>query len=377
MRAGGAALAAALACTLAVPPGQAAAQGTASGRVVRPDGTGTAAMPGLRVVLHRVGNDAQGPLDSTLADRQGRFNFRFRADSGTVYLLSARYRGIEYFSQPVPASAAAADTGLTLFVYDTSSTAPVTLAARHVIIPRAGEDGGREVLELLVLRNEGQRARVARDTLSSSWSMPLPPGSDGLEAGESDVSSDAIGRRNDSLLLAAPIGPGEKQLTLSYHLPGAMRVVAVPVGEGAAALNVLIEDPGAVVTGPGLARADTQVVLGRTFRRWTGSVPGDGVVRITLPGIAGTPAWLLPLLVGIVAVALGVVLRRVFRAPLVAAPSAIPVREALLHRLAVLDAEYAGREQETTPEEWRRYQDERARLKGELEAALAAGRAPL
>jgi hypothetical protein len=43
----------------------------------------------------------QGPIDSTTADAAGRFHFRFPADSGSVYLLSARYREIEYFSTPV------------------------------------------------------------------------------------------------------------------------------------------------------------------------------------------------------------------------------------------------------------------------------------
>ncbi|HYC31562.1 MAG TPA: hypothetical protein VEB59_04690 [Gemmatimonadales bacterium] len=379
-RLGGRGLAAALALGLAIPSaGRAQAQGTASGRVLRPGVADTMAVPGVRVVLHRVRSDAQGPLDSTVSGPSGGFRFRFLTDSGAVYLLSARYHGIEYFSPPVPA-AATTDTALRLFVYDTSSTAPVAIGARHVIVPRAGEDGGREVLELIVLRNESHLARVAPDSLGSSWSMPLPPGSEGLEAGESDVSSDAIGRRGDSLLVAAPIAPGEKQLTVSYHLPAGMRAVAVPAGAAGGSMNVLIEDRGASVAGPGLARADSQVVLGRTFSRWAGEVPAGALVRVTLPGLHTQPWWLLPGLVAAVAIGLAIAGWRVARSG--AGPPAAPVapagvveREALLHRVARLDAEYAGRQGEVPDDEWRRYVDDRARLKQELEAALAAGRA--
>ena len=55
----------------------------------------------VRVVLHRVGQRVQGPLDSTRTDAQGRFRFTFQPDTTVLYLLSARYRGIEYFSAPL------------------------------------------------------------------------------------------------------------------------------------------------------------------------------------------------------------------------------------------------------------------------------------
>jgi hypothetical protein len=212
--------------------------------------------------------------------------------------------------------------------------------------------------------------------------MPLPPGSEGLEAGESDVSSDALTRRGDSLHLAAPIGPGDKQLTLSYGLPAGMSDVAVPVGSAGGAVNVLVEEPGATVTGPGLAPADSQVVLGRTFRRWTGEVPAGALVKVTLPRPPGNPRWLLALLVGGVAGGLGLAALWLLRsgsrrAPPASAPlPSASEREALLHRLARLDADFAGREAEVGEAEWSAYQTERAQLKAELEAALAAGRAP-
>lgn len=393
-RGSGAGLAATVVCALALasssgpvtaqgPSARAVAPGVVAGRVVRPGAADTAAVSGVRIVLHRVGSDVQGPIDSMVSGAGGRYRFRFSADTGTVYLLSARYRGIEYFSQPVPGAAAQAGADLDLPVFDTSSTAPVGLAARHVIIPRPGEDGGREVLELIVLRNAGHLARVAPDSVSDSWSLPLPPGSEGLEVGDSDVSSEAVTRRGDSLHLVATIGPGEKQLTLTYHLPPGMSDLAVPVGAAAGTMNVLVEEAGASVTGPGLAPADTQVVLGRTFRRWTGEVPAGGLLRVRLPAPPRNPGRLLALLVGGLALALGLAAWRLRRGPRhPPAPSAAgppppgpPSDGALLHRLARLDADYAGREAEVPAEEWTGYLAERARLKAQLEAALAADRA--
>ena len=63
-------------------PDQAAAQARAGGVVVRAEGPDSVPVPGVRVVLHRVGQMEQGPVDSTPADARGRFRFRFRADSG-------------------------------------------------------------------------------------------------------------------------------------------------------------------------------------------------------------------------------------------------------------------------------------------------------
>ena len=354
------------------------AQATAAGRVLRPAGADTVGEAGVRVVLHRVGADRQGPLDSVLSGPAGRFRFHFRSDSGTLYLLSARYRGIEYFSPPIAGERGRPDTGIALLVYDTSSTAPLEIAARHVIVPRAGEDGGREVIDFVILRNPGRVARVAPDTLGASWSLPLPPGSDGLEVGESDVSSESVTRRGDTMFVAAPLGPGEKQLSLSYHLPPAMSAVAVPLGaEPVGALNILVEDAGARVAGPGIAPADTQVVLGRTFRRWTGSAPAGGLVRVYLPTPGRTPTGVLALLVGGVALALGAAAWRARRArPRARPPATAAHREVVLRRLAQLDASYAGRQGEVPAEEWRRYVEERAGLKAELERELAADVAP-
>ncbi|MBA3554239.1 MAG: hypothetical protein H0W29_05730 [Gemmatimonadales bacterium] len=358
----------------AVPPYRLSAQATAAGRVIRPDAADSTPVPGVRVLLHRVGAEAQGPVDSTLSAAGGRFRFRFAADSGALYLLSARYGGLEYFSPPVRLDPAKTDTAIRVVVHDTSSTTPVGLSARHLVIPRPGEDGTREVLDLIVLLNDSRLARVAPDTLGASWSAPLPAASEGLDVGESDVSPDAIERRGDSVFLAAPIAPGEKQISLQYHLPGDRSEAEFPLGREGGTVNVLLEEPGATARAKGLALADTQVIGGRSFRRWTGELPAGAVIRVRLPGAARTPLDLLGALVAAAVVALAAATWRILaRRPVSAGgPAALGYPGRLLDQVAELDARYLGRETEVESAEWSRYQGDRARLKAELEAMLAA-----
>jgi hypothetical protein len=356
-----------------VAPAQTPARPTlAEGWVLVPGERDTTRLAGARVVLHRVGRELQGAVDSTVADVRGRFRFRFRADTTAIYLLSARYGGIEYFSSPVHTNPARPDTAIALLVYDTSSTAPVSLEARHIVVPGPGEDGSRAVLDLIVLLNQGLRARVAPDSLQASWSTPLPPASTGLEVGESDVSPDAVRRQHDSVLVTAPIAPGQKQLSLQYLIPKGHSTIEFPVGAGGGRLNVLVEERGAKVSGGTLALADSQVIEGHGFHRWTGEVPAGGSVRVILPALPRTPVAVLAGLVAAVGLVLALAAWRILRpghqGP---APAPPPAPDPVLEAIATLDARYAGKESETPVDEWQQYQAERARLKAELASSLA------
>jgi len=134
---------------------------------------------------------------------------------------------------------------------------------------------------------------------------------------------------------------------------------------------VLVEERDVRVSGGTLALADSQVIEGRSFRRWTGKVPAGGAVMLVVGrgGIVATSRRVLVPLVGAVALALALgawrLLRRASR------PPARASADRLLDAIAALDARYAGREAETPAEEWRRYEAERARLKADAEAALA------
>jgi hypothetical protein len=363
--------------TLASAPLGAQQLSTGGGHVVIPRAADTVPLPHARLVLHRVGRDAQGPIDSMVADRSGGFRFRFKADTSAIYLLSSRYDGIEYFSQPVHTNPARPDTAITLQVYDTSSTTPIAIEARHIVVPRPGADGSRPVLDLIVLRNDGLRARVAPDSAHPTWSLTLPPGSGEMQLGEGDVSPDAVVRVGDTVRVLAPLAPGQKQLSITYATVAVDGRLVFPVGPAETPLNLLVEEPGARVSGGPLALADTQVIEGRTFRRYSGRVPAGRSVTLTVPvGPAAAARRVLLGLVAGLALALGAaavwLVRRPRRPP--AGPTAARSDETgrLLDAIAVLDARYAGREAELPPDEWQRYIDERAELKARLERALAA-----
>jgi hypothetical protein len=343
------------------------AQVRATGRVLNADSVPVADIP---VVLHRIGRPAPGPVDSSHSDRVGRFHFVFKPDTSALYLASARYAGIEYFSPPLSTNPRRPDTALTLMVYDTSSAAPVELEARHLVVTRPNEDGSRSILDLIILDNPGRLTRIARDSLRPSLHLPLPHGTAGLEVGEGDLSSAALARDGDSLLVSGAIAPGEKQLTVQYQASSTAAVITLPVQRSGTTFNVLAEEAGIRVTGAGLTLADSQVIQGRSFHRWTGKPPAASVIRITLPGRRPTPKWLLLALVGLLGLGLGgaglyLVLHRPRRVP-------VPPPDALVAAIAALDARYRGKQDETAEAEWMSYQAERARLKAELEASLAA-----
>jgi hypothetical protein len=266
-----------------------------SGQVLKAD---SSAVGGVRVVLHRVGRTRQGPIDSTRSDRQGRFQFSYRPDTAAFYLASGRYAGIEYFSSPLPTNPERRDTSVRLMVYDTSSAAPIELEARHLVLTRPGEEGSRGLLDLIILRNPGRLTRVAPDSLQGTWSLLLPHGSSGLQVRESDISAEALKRTGDTLTISAALAPGEKQLTLEYQVPLAQQSIELRLQRAGFPLNVMVEEPGVKVEGPGLAPADSQVIQNRSFRRWSGTVTRAGVLRLTLPGNHATPRWLLVTLVG-------------------------------------------------------------------------------
>src|SRR5947209_3164073 len=75
----------------------------AEGKVEKPGNRRMDAVSGVRVTLHRVGPDAQGPIDSVVTDRNGRYAFRYlrTGSPDAVYFLSASHDGIAYFSNPL------------------------------------------------------------------------------------------------------------------------------------------------------------------------------------------------------------------------------------------------------------------------------------
>jgi hypothetical protein len=260
-----------------------------TGKVVRTVGADTIAASGAIVVLHQVSDESQGPIDSIISNQDGEFRFTVVPDTTAVLLVSARWAGIEYFAPPPDG------TPSLIVVSDTSSSVPVTIAARHIIVGGPAPDGTRDVVDLLVIRNSSRFTHVAADSASPTAWVLVPALAANLQLGDADFALDAFDRHGDTLMLNAPIPPGDRQFFLQYQLaPGTTRFV-VPMVPGVDTLTVLAEESDLRAT-PAFTRIDVQEVEGREFTRWaTGR--SQGQIELSLPGRTEAPRWLLAAMV--------------------------------------------------------------------------------
>jgi len=351
----------------------AAAQGPIqlAGKVVRVAGSDSVVISGVPVSAHRIGKALQGVVDSAKTGAAGTFRFRLPGDTSAIYLVSARFGGVEYFSEPIRAPGA---TGLVIVVSDTSSAAPVRLSARHVIVSRPDPTGARAILDLFTLANASTLTRVSPDTTVPSWRVVLPAGALEPAVEEGDVSAAAVAFHGDTLLLFAPVAPGVKRMMLSYRLP-----VAASRAEWTApadSFDLLVEEGSATVSGAGLEPAPPVTLMERELRRWSATPPTGpvGEVRFASPaGSARGPLWALVGIVAVIVVGGGALVLR--RRPREAPRRAVPPGD-LIGQLARLDAEFAGRQGEVPTAAWEAYQAERSRLKQAAESAALARRRP-
>lgn len=340
-------------------------------------GADTLAVSGARVVLHGVGRQAQGPLDSTRAGPDGGFRFAFASQAQTVYILSARHAGIEYFSEPI-GTTSPGPARVRIVVSDTSSGAPVGLAARYFLVGVTDAASERSVIDVLVLENASGRTRVSADSSRPTWAMSgLPDATTAVEDG-TEFSVGAVRVRNDSVLVFAPIPPGRRQVVLSHTLAVGAASLRVPIPVEVPELSVLGEEPGLRVEGPGIAAMPAGQLEGQAIMQWSGRVDAGGslTLRFARPDRPG-PGTLAGL-VALIAAGFSVAAWRALRRPPAPAPASptgsVPSPDgaaALLDALARLDARHKDHPGRMTATEWSDYQAERARLKARLASALA------
>lgn len=278
-------------------------------------------VPGARVVLHRVSAESQGALDSMRTGAGGRFRFLTPRDTTGLYLVSARHGGIEFFSDPVRLPVSGTPGQVALLVSDTSSAQPVELAARYVVIGAPDAERRRTVIDLFVIENPGILVRVGADSLSPTWSAVLPAGgSHRVPEVGSEISAQAVAFAGDTVRVFAPLSPGQRQLLVEHTIPADLTRLILPVGPKAVAVQVVTEEPGAVVEGGDIVRAESQMMDDRPLERWTGIPAAGSVVEVRFPAPPadeGTVALLLAAVVaiGLVAGALLALRRRSLAAP--------------------------------------------------------------
>lgn len=222
-------------------------------------------------------------IDSTYTDRAGRYRFFVaEPDTAAEYFVSVEHADIGYFSGVLSVATRGSGSVSPIVVYDTSYASPrISLRERHVIVRSAEEDGTRQLLELITLRNGGHLTRIAADTANPVWQGSLPAGAFGLTVGESEVGRGAVYRRGPALAVAAPIPPGDKRLLISYIVPSPGGAIDVPVDQATARLTVSLEDTSGTVEGGGLALYGIETVGDAYFKRYDAmGVPASTMVYV-------------------------------------------------------------------------------------------------
>ena len=372
-----------VACGLAIAVGSVDAQGGGVARSIEGDvllargGGRTEAVVGAWVILHRVGADGAGPLDSMRTRPDGSYRFRYRptGDTTAIYFVSTLRGGVAYFTAPsreASVSGGAAD----LMVFDTTSAPlPLTLRGRHLIVtaPDSASARKRTVLEVYELSNDSPRTRVPGASERFTVEVPLPSGVDSVSGGQGDVSPEAMRVEAGRLRVYAPIAPGLKQFSFFYELP-VDAPLAYPIDESVPVLEVLVEDARGTASGAALLEVSPVEVEGRPFKRFLAQdVVAPAVVYITAPGSQADARGLRVMLI-ITAIgatmlfALGALFLR--RGPGALARRRSRDPESLAREIVALDARFAALAAPSAPQRNTHFL-ERARLKGQLNALLA------
>lgn len=360
------------------------------GRVVRPDSMDTSqvsGVPGIWVTLHRVGSDTAGPLDSMRTQAGGRYEFRYRhkGRADAIYFVSASYASIAYFSLPLLTPRVTGDSA-EIIVYDTTSRSfPLTIRGRHVIVSAPNVDGSHDVVEVYEITNDSGITAISRDDAHPTWTALLPPGAIGFSVGQSDISPRAVRASGGRVEVVAPMAPGLKQLSFSYRVPAKDFPLAIPMTRPVGVLEVLAEDPRAVVSGPKLKPAEAVTIEGRKFARYLGEdEPANAVLKVESPTVATAShqqrylAILAIVLAALMLGALGIGLmrRRVPPPLIVGQPAPLVVgddAERLAREIASLDSEFEL-EQHPSSDARAAYEQRRDALKQSLARALDARR---
>lgn len=378
---------------------QASAMRSVDGRVVRPmavggDTTGMGPAAGAWVVLHRVGREAAGPVDSARSSRTGQYNIRWRAQASdsAVYFASVTWNGIAYFSSPLRQTVNTGDDAR-IVVFDTTSVPhPMSLKGRHLIVGMPDSLNMRTIIEVFELQNDSLTTVVSLDAAvpTPTWSIAVPSAARDVHATQGDVPDEAMTHTTGRVSVFAPIAPGLKQVAFTYKLHSDDFPLQYRAEYGAVVFEVLLEEPEARVFGDGFQEVDAVTLENRRFKRYLSQDVSDGS-PITVEVPSGTPKNKVYGIGALVAVGFLLLLfltrsmqRRANKhvGTDVSAPSlrvnakstgpAVPLHDRLAQEIVALDTVYA-RQKSPSASVTKAYEQRRAELKDALAEALASG----
>ena len=353
------------------------------GRVVRGTRRGESPVAHQWTVLHRVGPDRAGPLDSTRTNANGDFSFRYRptGDSTAVYFVSTSYGGVAYFTAPLRGTVVRGDDAQ-LTVFDTTSgPVAIKIGGRHLVVGTPQPDGRRPIGEVYDLENDSTVTAIARDSLTPVWSTHIPDAAIGFQLNRGgDLAPGAVSLHGTNVGLFAPLSPGIRQLAFTYDLPASAFPLSLPIDRPTGVLEVLVQEPQAHVTGLRFRELAPVSTEGRTFRRMLAQdVAANTVLQVEVPRVVTASRERVYQGVGI-ALSLAMVAALVFslrrarpRRVVVASARAERTWQVLAREIAELDQDFertAGADETARAS----YAERRASLKAQLADALAAER---
>lgn len=353
------------------------------GRVTKGAREGMKPVPQQWVLLHRVGNDRQGPLDSIRTGADGMYHFRYRmsGDTTALYFVSTTYDGVAYFTSPLRSEVVGGDDAA-LVVFDTTSgPIPIHTAGRHFIVGSPNPDGNRPIGEVFDLENDSTMTVVARGGTVPVWTTHIPANAVNFQLNQrGDLTNDAIKRDGAVVGLLVPISPGIRQIAFTYELPQKAFPLTVPLEQQTGVFELLVQEPTAHVAGIPMRETPAQAVEGRTFRRFLAQdLAASSVLRVDVPRTIGAERekvyiGVASVMLAGMAAALVLTARRSFSGARRArtTPPVERKSEALLRAIATLDAEH----ERVGADDARRatYEAQRNALKAELTSALAEER---
>lgn len=351
------------------------------GRVVRGTRQGPVPIANQWVIVHRVGRDASGPLDSTRTNADGRFSLRYRVtgDTAAMYSATTSHGGIVYPTSPFRRPVVSGDDA-TIMVFDTTSRpVKIVIGGRHLIIGSPNANGRRPIGEVYDIQNDSTVTLIARDSVTPVWTARIPEAAVDFQLNRSgEPAAGGIMRKGSVVQAFLPISPGIRQVAFTYELPASAFPLSIPAGEPIGVFELLVQEPTARVQGAAFRETEPVSTEGRVFRRFLAQDLGPStVVRIDLPQAIGALRQQVYKIVAVVVlvamIGAGAFAFRRGR-PRIAAPVAPPVirrsRE-LVRAIATLDDDF-NRLSPVDEQARAGYEARRAQLKRELADALAA-----
>jgi hypothetical protein len=248
---------------------------------------------GAWVVLHRVGPDSAGPIDSVRSDARGRyvFNYRRTGSADAVYFVSASHDGVAYFTSPLAEGNVSGNDGEVIVFDTTSKHVPMTVRGHHVVVSSVDANGMRSVVEVYDLSNDSSVTRIAAPTNpdDATWRTHITPVATNFRVSQGDIPPTAVSFAKGLVNVYAAIAPGIKQLSFSYSVPAKSFPLSLPVETDTQIYEVMLEDKTGSVRAPNLREVDPVTVDERNFRRFLASdIPHNSVAVIDLPAPAST-----------------------------------------------------------------------------------------